>query len=142
MFQIGGELGIKIKRINQDRDIVRPYSFSDRACIDLSMVGEDGQRLHICGDNDWGYLGLEIIKPILKAGIELNFKILSGIEENNPEVILVGRNDYRILDILHSARDSEEGISVIRGVPVVKGEFDNGVKYLGKMDKEQDLPFK
>jgi len=139
---MGGELGIKIKEIKQDRDIVRPYSYSERTCLDLSMFGEDGLWLHICGDNDWGYLGLEIIKPILKEGIELNSKILSGIEENKPEVVLVGRNDYRILDILHIARDSEEGISVIRGVPVVKGGFDNGVKYLGKMNHESELPFK
>lgn len=109
--------------------------------LDLSMFSDDNQLLHICGENDWGYLALEVLKPILKEGVLLNREIMNGIDKNKPEVVLVGRNDYRILDILHTARDSEEGISVIHGVPIVKGNFNNGIKYLGEKETEMELPY-
>lgn len=141
MFKIGGELGVNVKDIKRDKDIVRPYHSSCRNPMDLSLLTDDNDWLHICGNNDWGYLALEILKPILQTGIKLNSEICDQISEKNPEVIVVGRNDYRILDILHTARDSEKGISMLRGVPIVMGYFDNGFKCLGNKEREADLPF-
>lgn len=141
MFEIGGELGINVKQIKRDNDIVRPYRLACRNPTDLSLLGDDNNWLHICGNNDWGYLALEVLKPILQTGVKLNSEICDQISEKNPEVVVVGRNDYRILDILHTARDSEKGISIIRGVPIVMGDFDNGFKCLGSKEKEADLPF-
>ncbi len=110
--------------------------------LDLNLLGDDAHWLHLCGENDWGYLALEVLKPILQTAIGIHGEIVSHINESKPEVILVGRNDFRLLDILHIARDGEEGISIIRGIPVVKGDFDNGIKYLGKKTKDDtELPF-
>lgn len=141
MFEIGGELGVNVKDIKRDKDIVRPYHLACKNSMDLSLLTDDNSWLHICGDNDWGYLALEVLKPILQTGVKLNSEILNQISEKNPEVVVVGRNDFRILDILHTARDSEKGISVIHGVPIVMGDFDNGFKCLGNKEKEADLPF-
>lgn len=144
MFQIGGELGIKVMKINPDRDIVRPYNgIGVKSMMDLSLYGDDNHWLHLCGDNDWGYLALEILKPILQEANRLYYKISNNINSHKPEVVLVGRNEFRMLDILHAARDGEEGISVIMGVPIVKGNFDNGIKYLGKKtEDDSELSFK
>ena len=57
-----------------------------------------------------------------------------------PEVVVVGKNDFRMLDVLHLVRDTEKGISIIRNVPIVKGNFLNGVKFLGKQDIKES-PF-
>lgn len=143
MLIIGGELGIKVKKINPDRNNVRPFDgFGNKRMMDLSLFGDDDHWLHLCGDNDWGYLSLEVLKPILQTAIGIHKEILDNIADHNPEVILVGNNDFRLLDILHIARDGEEGISIIRGIPVVKGDFDNGIKYLGKKTKDDsELPF-
>lgn len=144
MFFIGGELGIKVVRVEPDSECIRPYDgYGHRRMTDLNLFGDDDHWLHICGDNDWGYLALEVLKPILQTAIGIHEEIIDHISVSDPEVILVGRNDFRLLDILHIARDGEEGISVIRGIPVVKGDFDNGVRFLGKKTKDDlELPFK
>ena len=131
-------------KVNPDRDIVRPYKgIGVKSMMDLSLFGDDNHWLHICGDNDWGYLSLEVIKPILQEANSIYCEILKNIDDRKPEVILVGRNEFRMLDILHIARDGEEGISIIKGIPVVKGNFDNGTKYLGtKNEEDSESPFK
>lgn len=142
MLIIGGELGIKVMKIRPDSEAVRPYDgYGHKRMMDLSLFGDDDHWLHLCGDNDWGYLTLEVLKPILKEAIRLHEDIVDNLSVSKPEVILVGRNDFRLLDILHIARDSEEGISVIRGVPIVRGDFDNGIKYLGRKTDPIELPF-
>lgn len=142
MFIIGGELGIKVMKIRPDSDGVRPYDgYGHKRMMDLSLFGDDDHWLHLCGDNDWGYLALEILKPILQETNRLYYEISNNINSHKPEVVLVGRNEFRMLDILHIARDGEEGISVILGVPIVKGDFDNGVKYLGRKPEPIELPF-
>ncbi len=130
-------------KVKSDGDNVRPYNgYGNSRNMVLSLLGNDNQWLHLCGDNDWGYLALEVLKPILQTAISVQTDIINNISDHNPEVILVGRNDFRLLDILHIARDGEEGISIIRGIPVVKGDFDNGVKFLGKKTKDDsELPF-
>lgn len=136
---MGGELVINVSKVRSDNWFVKPLN-PDKPSNDLTMVDSEGKYLHICGDNDWGYLAVELLKPILKTGNELYCEISSKINELDPEVVLVGKTEYRILDILHIARDSEQGIAVIKGVPIVKGNFDNGVKYLGKREMNY-LPF-
>lgn len=138
---IGGELCFKVAKVYSDRSFIRPdgkFGFSGN---DLSMMNTDKEYLHICGENDWGYLAVELLKPLLQEANKLYIEISSQVDNLNPEVILVGKNDFRLLDILHTVRDSEFGISVIKGVPVVKGDFLNGVKYLGKKEYEGELPF-
>ena len=136
---MGGEFAINVSKVRSDNWFVKPLK-PDNPSNDLTMVDSEGKYLHICGDNDWGYLAVELLKPILKTGNELYCEISSKINELDPEVVLVGKTEYRILDILHIARDSEQGIAVIKGVPIVKGNFDNGVKYLGKREMNY-LPF-
>lgn len=136
---MGGELVVNVSAVKSDNWFVRPLN-PDNPNNDLTMVDNEGKFLHICGENDWGYLAAELLKPILKTGNELYYDISSKIDDLDPEVVLVGKTEYRLIDILHIVRDSEQGITVIKGVPIVKGDFNNGIKYLGK--KEMDyLPF-
>jgi len=136
---MGGEIGLKINKVSCSNDLIKPFNdYTTTPAIDLTIQTDDGW-FHLCGDNDWGYLALEAIKPVLKAGIELKQKINENILKYQPEVILLGKNEFRILDILHIARDSELGIEMIQGIPVVKGKFTNGIKFLGKND-EIELP--
>ncbi len=136
---MGGEIALKIKKVSCSNDLVIPFNdYKENPAIDLTIQTDDGW-FHLCGDNDWGYLALEAIKPILQTGIKLENKILNGMQKYQPEVILLGKNEFRVLDILHIARDSELGIETIRGIPIVKGNFINGIKYLGKND-EIELP--
>lgn len=136
---MGGEIGIKIDSIKTSGDIVSPFSdiCPYSATIELSLY-EGNTAFHICVDNDWGYLAIEVLKPILQKANELHMSLLGKINEEQPEVILLGKNEYRLLDILHIARDGEEGIKTIKSVPIVKGNFNNGCKLLGK---KEDLPF-
>lgn len=137
---MNGEIGLKIKKVSCSNDLIRPLSeYRDNPAIDLAIQTTDDGFFHICGDNDWGYLALEAIKPILKEGIQLELKILEDVQKYKPEVIVLGKNDFRIFDILHTARDGEYGIKMFRGVPVVKGKFLDGIKYYGK-NNEIEFP--
>ena len=85
-------------------------------------------------------MAVELLKPLLQEANKLYLEISKNIEKMKPEVVMVGKNDFRMLDILHLVRDTEEGISIIRNVPIVKGNFLNGVKFLGKQDIKES-PF-
>lgn len=137
---MGGELCINVKLVKSDNHFVKPFN-SNNPSNDLTMVDEDGKYLHICGNNDWAYFAAELLKPVLKTGQELYSEIFTKVSKDNPEVVLVGRNEFRLLDIVQTVRDLEQGAPVIMGVPVVKGNFANGIKYLGKMETEECLPF-
>lgn len=137
---MNGEIVMNIESVHSDHQFMEPND-SMSSSNDLTIVAKDGECLHICGKNDWGYLAIELLKPILKAGTELYTKVSNEISEYNPEVVLVGTNDYRLLDIIHIARDSEFGISVIKGVPIIKGDFVKGIKHLGKKDTNTYLPY-
>ena len=141
---IGGELGINVKRVYSDNGFIRPgelyWSISKKYGNDLSMEDIDGSHLHICGDNDWAYLAVDLLKPLLREANKLYLEISKNIEKMKPEVVVVGKNDFRMLDVLHMVRDTEEGISIIRNVPIVKGNFLNGVKFFGKQDIKES-PF-
>lgn len=144
---MGGELGILISHVSVSSDMVRPYGYYSypltNPSMDLTLHSEDGQFLHICGDNDWGYLAVDILIPLLKEASKIYNEICNKVVHEQPEVILVGKNEFRMLDILHMARGCGEHISIIKGVPVVKGNFDNGVKYYGKEKSlDESLPFK
>jgi len=141
-----GELGIKIvNAVTQKReDMLRPFDrcpYRAEASIDLTLNGNKDEFLHICGDNDWGYIAVDILKPLLQEANKLYIEILNEIGKRKPDVILVGMNEFRLLDILHIARDGEYGISVIKNIPVVRGNFCNGIKYLGKNESDEYLPF-
>jgi hypothetical protein len=137
------EIGMKIGHVTTSADIVRPYGsafYQHVPCTDLNIFDDSGTNvLYVCGENDWGYFALDILKPILKEANTLYGKIRDDIEKSRPEAILVGKNEFRILDILHIARDGEEGISVIDSVPIVPGNFDSGVKFLGKDESERSV---
>ena len=96
VFIIGGELYVNVVRISPDSESVRPYNtYGSKRMTDLNLFGDDNHWLHICGENDWGYLALEVLKPILQTAIGIHEEILDNIADRNPEVILVGRNDFR-----------------------------------------------
>lgn len=140
MFDIGGELAINIARVRSDRWFIEPAS-PDKPWSDLTMEDTEGKYLSICGENDWGYLAAELLKPLLIKGNDLYYEISKNISKLNPEIVLVGKNDFRLLDIVHLVRDPECGISIIKNVPIIKGDFTKGIKYLGNKGTEEYLPF-
>lgn len=136
---MGGELGIKIAKAYGSREIVRPYGeYSEY--IDLTIESATRENLHICGANDWGYLAADILKPVIKEAYRVYAQITNGILKNNPEVILLGRNEYRLIDIYRQLRNEQDTETQIMKVPYVKGDFANGIKYLGSQ-KEDSFPF-
>lgn len=141
---MGGELGINVKRVYSDNGFIRPgelyWSISKKYGNDLLIEDIDGSHLYICGDNDWAYLAVDLLKPLLREANKLYYEISKRISDVRPEVVVVGKNDFRMLDILHLVRDTEEGVSIIKNVPIVKGDFLNGVKFFGKQNIEE-LPF-
>jgi len=139
--KINGEFVIDVDHVCSDDNFVSPRN-PNCPSNDLCIVDTNGQYFHIRGTkNDWGYLAAELLLPIMKKGNKLYFEISSKISEINPEVVLVGKNEFRLLDIIHLIKDGEEGIKVIKSIPIVKGNFDNGVKFLGKKSGEEYLPF-
>lgn len=140
---IGGELVLQVEKVKSDGNFTRPnesfYDINRRYGNDLNIFEKDS-LLHICGNNDWAYLAVDLLKPLLREANKLYYEISKRISDVRPEVVVVGKNDFRMLDILHLVRDTEEGVSIIKNVPIVKGNFLNGVKFFGKKDIEE-LPF-
>lgn len=137
---MGGEVVFKILSVKSDHWFVRPDKSYGRG-NDLSMKTEDGW-FHICGDNDWGYLALQLLEPIYKeaekilAAIDNSIKV-SKSENNNIRIIELGRNDKRIMDIRFGGKDK---CTQINGIPViVKDDVENHIGYL--IDYEAELPF-
>ena len=63
-----GEIGININKVYADRNFLRPkdydISINGHVSNDLSMRSDKGDTFHICGENDWAFLALELLEPI------------------------------------------------------------------------------
>ena len=144
-MKIGGELGMKISKVefSRDEDMIKPFTDDGYLIrefgknldqyIDLDIYEKDGNILHICGKNDWGYLMIDTLMPLIKYADNVLQKILKMLEEygGKPEVIVLGKNEYRAVDIIHRLRENGDPINVFLSIPVVKYEQNNYIKLLG-----------
>ena len=131
---LGGELGIKIKSIRTN-GITHPYRLENdenKISIDLSITSDDGNYLHICGENDWGYLALEIIKPIYKEAENLINDVKSRVSKigDKPEVIILGLNQQRIMDIYCGEKGK---CTEIAGIPIARSNEIKEFRYIGNI---------
>lgn len=150
---MSGEIGIEIGKIDFNRidDLIRPYrntsSYTgNKPAQDLTITSTSNETFHICGNNDWAYLVVDALLPLLQYALlvenEVSNKLRRMDRDQNlePKVIGLGRNEFRALDILHRIHGSEDSLKVYNNIPVVKLEEDNSIEFLGT--KEIDLPFK
>lgn len=127
-----GEIGFQIKNIRVS-DITHPYNeYRKVISTELTLVDEHNDLLHICGDNDWGYLALEILKPIIAEAEHLINDVKTRIARigDKPEAILLGKNQQRIMDIYCGG---EGKCYEIAGIPIARSNESKAFKYIGNV---------
>ena len=132
-----GELSLNIKSVYSDNWFVRPTEYSmsndDNATNDLVMESDIGERLYICGNNDWAFLALELLNPIKKEANRIIELIQERIrEDSNIKAVMLGVNDKRIMDVYFGGHDK---CKRILGIPVIITNELNKVSFLVE-DKE------
>lgn len=142
MKKIGGELGIEVNKIvlNREKDVREPYGNS--SMIDFSILDKNGHWFHICGENDWGYLLTEALQPLLKYALEVFQEIDNKLNSyhGQPEIIGLGKNEYRAVDIIHRLRGFGEPIEMYKGTPITKLRSNNKIELFGLVENDE-LPF-
>lgn len=130
---MGGEIGIKISEVKAD-NIVYPYRGIDgsRMLVELSLKDDKGECLHICGDNDWGYFALELLDPIHKEAENLINDVRARISRigDKPEVIIIGLNQQRVLDIHFGGKGK---CTEIAGIPIARSNKIKEFRYVGNI---------
>lgn len=141
---MGGELGIEVSHVELESSeaLNEPYGSLGFAYIDLSLCDKEGKWLHICGKNDWGYLLTDALQPLLIYEAELRSQIDKRLEEydGRPEIIGLGKNEYRAMDIAHRLRGVGDPIKIYKGISVVQLQTLNRIELFGK-EEECLLPF-
>lgn len=141
---MGGELGIEVDHVGfgSKSDLCEPYGSFGLSPIDLTLYDKEGKWLHICGKNDWGYLLADAFQPLLIYGDEVCTKINKKIDAYNgkPEIIGLGKNEYRAIDIIHRLRGLGDPIKIYKGIPVVQLQTPNRIELFG-IDNDNALPF-
>lgn len=146
---MSGELGMDIHRICFSNDFAKPYNDDSLALgnkdvsIDLNMFCESGSTFHICGNNDWAYLVTNALIPLERYAENVFNEMSTAVDnyDGTPEVIVLGKNEYRAVDILHRLRGTGEPISVYKNIPVIKSEESNCIKLLGNKKTLDYLSF-
>ena len=128
----GGELGFKVISVYSDKDFVRLsyYSLSNGTEVsnDLSMHLYDGGHFHICGNNDWAFLALDLLKPIKDEAKKI-VKTVHDRKNKSPKIkaVMLGKNDKRIMDVYFGGRGE---CDKILGIPVIETDNFNEVEFL------------
>lgn len=144
VIKIVGEIVVKVVSLgNNTQQYVKPYKLTGGVSTDLDLHCEDGTVFHICGNNDWGYLALEILEPITKYAKKAIRDIKERIANTYlPEIIFVDDVIYRNLDIYFKSIGEKE--ITISGVPVLKEYTDRkGIRFSTEQRKidTEELPF-
>lgn len=142
-----GELGIKVKKLEVDseKDFLNPYDENhffredNRAYLDLRLDEGKGDFLYMCGENDWGYLLVDALSPLIRHGLNIMCIIDEKLEEDvndQVEAILLGKNEYRAVDILYKARyGGTTDLKEIGCIPVIKSKDFNCIELLKREKK-------
>lgn len=133
---MGGELSVNVKMVRSDKYFVRPWNDCDIS-NDLTMVLGDSEFLHICGDNDWAFLALELLEPILNEGKKI-VKLITEAKASKPKLraVVLGKNDKRIMDVYHGGRGKCEKVL---GIPILTSERLDEITFL--VEEDGELPF-
>ena len=73
------------------------------------------------------------IMPLLRYADQVEIAIRRKLDDfcYKPEVIGLGKNEFRALDILHRLRGLDDPLSIYKGVPVVRLKDNDGIKIYG-----------
>lgn len=142
-----GELAIDVKKMTfegGDSAMEKPFDsspyYQGMKYVDMNLVTSDG-ALYLCGKNDWGYLVANALIPLLKYANGVERKISEkSLDTNNIDVIGLGKNEFRALDILHRLKECGEPLTVFRGIPVVKLNKNDGIQ-IYTSEETEDMPF-
>lgn len=141
---MGGELGIEVNHVEfgTKSDLCELYGVLGLTMMDLSLYDKEGKWLHICGKNDWGYLLTDALQPLLIYEAEVRTQIDKKLDlyDGRPEIIGLGKNEYRAIDIVHRLRGVGDPIKIYKGIPVFQLQALNRIELFGK-DEESLLPF-
>lgn len=141
---MSGELSLKVLGVHSDKFFVRPtvnsvstFNKEGNPSNDLSMRLENNKFLHICGDNDWAFLALELLEPI-KDEAKRILKMVQDRKSETPSIkaVMLGKNDKRIMDVYFGGRNKCERIL---GLPVIATNELNEVTFL--VEDTNTLPF-
>lgn len=141
---LGGELVLKVLGVHSDQFFVRPtvhsvgmFNKEGNPSNDLSMKLENNKFLHICGDNDWAFLALQLLEPI-KDEAKRIMMLVQDRKVNTPAIkaVMLGKNDKRIMDVYFGGKGKCERIL---GLPVLTTEHLNEVSFL--IEDTHELPF-
>ena len=137
-----GELGFDIESVTFSRDMNAPHGDISSGMIDMTFHIKDDGWLHICGENDWAYLLSDALLPFLNYAQQVFTKIDErlGDYDGTPEVIVLGKNEFRAVDVLHRIRGMGDPIEVYKGITVIQADNFNKIELLGKQDYNE-LPF-
>lgn len=134
---MSGEIGLAIKKVGFDEDMVCPYgspSCGSKPSTTLQCMGEDGEFLYIIGDNDWGYLLADALKDLMQYATSIEDRIAKKAWDytGKPEFIALGKNEYRALDIKRQI-DGKKCLEMF-DIPIVKTSKDNGIELFGQSE--------
>lgn len=137
---LGGELAIKIAKVRSDFSFVRPdiYSVTNQEpSNDLTMISSTNETLHICGNNDWAFLALELLEPIKNEAKRIT-KLVQDRKAETPTIkaVMLGKNDKRIMDVYFGGKGKCERII---GLPVIVTDSLNEVTFL--VEDTNSIPF-
>lgn len=141
---MGGELALKVIEVYSDKFFVRPTVHSvsilnkeGNPSNDLSMRLENNKFLHICGDNDWAFLALELLEPIKNEAVRIT-KLVQDRKTETPTIkaVMLGKNDKRIMDVYFGGKGKCERIL---DLPVITTNNLNEVKFL--VEDTNFIPF-
>lgn len=146
---MGGEIGLNIAEIKFSDDNIAPYKDGWRyteVAIDAALIDKNGDRLNICGNNDWIDLSVKAILPFVRAAIKTENIIRSKLEKirkegNVPAVVRLGKDPYRQMNLMHILRSGGDSISAFNGVPVIRGDDADGVEIFLESAKISQSPF-
>ena len=93
-----------------------------------SQHSDDKDVLELYGDKDWAYLIVDAMIPLLEYGETVENEVRQYYEkEDKIDVIGLGKNEFRALDIVHRLRGIGDSLKMYRGVPVVRLNKDSGI---------------
>ncbi len=137
---LGGELAIKVAKVRSDFSFVRPDIYSvtnEEPSNDLTMISSTNETLHICGNNDWAFLALELLEPIKNEAKRIT-KLVQDRKAETPTIkaVMLGKNDKRIMDVYFGGKGKCERIL---GLPVITTDNLNEVTFL--VEDTNSIPF-
>ena len=140
-----GEIVVKVEdiKISGTVDFTSPYQdgvTEEKIYMDMDLHMVDG-TLHLVGKNDWGYLMTYALAPLLRYAYSVKSKLDKMYQKSNvrADAIVLGKNEYRALDIMHRLHNLETSLKEYEGIPIVQSTINNYMKIYG--EDQEELPF-